>query len=199
MIYALAEDTRMKVVKEIALTLMGNDPAHGWPHVLRVLELSKKIIENERLNVDENALVIATYLHDVGRFIAGEGHHAIKSANFSERLLKALGFEKEFIDEVKEIIISHSYTLALKASSLEAKVLSDADKLDALGAIGIARAIHHGCKSGRNFDESIKHMEDKLLKLPDLMYFAYSRIEALKRVELVRKFIEEYKRERPRL
>ena len=195
----VVENMKIEVVKEIALSIMGDDPAHGWPHVLRVLELSKRIVKEERLNVEEKALIIAIYLHDVGRFIGGEGHHAIKSANFSERLLKALGFKKEFIDKVKEIIVSHSYTLALKASSLEAKVLSDADKLDALGAIGIARAIHHGCRSGRSFDESIKHMEDKLLKLPDLMYFTYSRREALRRVEIIRKFIEEYKRERPRL
>ena len=188
---------KIELIKEIALVLMGKDPAHGWPHVLRVLDLSKKIIKNEGLNIDKDALTIATYLHDVGRFIRGEGHHALKSANFSERLLDALGFKRKTIDKVKEIIVAHSYTLASKTELLEAKVLSDADKLDALGAIGIARAIHYGCKSGRDFDESTKHMKEKLLRLPMLMYFTYSKNEALKRVELIKRFIEEYKRERP--
>jgi uncharacterized protein len=58
---------------------------------------------------------------------------------------------------------------------VEAMVLSDADKLDALGAIGIARVFHTGALIGRGFEDSLEHFKAKILRLKDLMYFNYSR------------------------
>jgi uncharacterized protein len=186
---------RAELVKYISSILMGEDPAHGWPHVQRVLRFEELIIKNEGLEVNDELLKVATYLHDVGRFLKGEEHHAVKSVKFAKRLLKSLGYEDEFIERVQKIILAHSYSLRYEAECIEAKVLSDADKLDALGAIGLARVFYYGCTSGRNFEDNVKHVVDKLLRLPDLMYFKYSKMLALKRVKILQEYVEAFKEE----
>ncbi|MCE4620646.1 MAG: HD domain-containing protein [Desulfurococcales archaeon] len=173
----------------IASSIMGCDPAHGWPHVARVYSYSERIVENERLRVDWKVLEASIALHDIGRFTPGSGHHAEKSASLAVEFLSGLGME-DIVGEVRHAILAHSYSLGVKPKSVEAKVLSDADKLDALGAIGIARVIHTGCQMGRSFRESLSHFYEKILRLPDRMYFDYSRRLAEKLVVRVENYIE---------
>lgn len=166
---------RVNVVARICRKLYGDDPAHGWPHILRVMAWAERIVNSEGLDVDPEVLVMGVLLHDIGRVYEGSDHHAIRGSEVASTILEVLGYDSRFRGEVSKAILAHSYSLGYKAESVEAMVLSDADKLDALGAIGIARVFHTGALMGRGFEDSLEHFKAKILRLKDLMYFSYSR------------------------
>lgn len=182
-------DPRLSVVERVAVAVMGSDDAHGWPHVVRVGLLAGRLAR--RLDLDEGVLYAAVMLHDVGRAVPGEGHHAVKSAEFAEGLLAALGYSESQVEAVRHAILAHSYSLGVKARTLEAMVLSDADKLDALGVVGAARAFITGFQRGRSLWESLRHFREKLLRLPSLMYLEESRVIAERRVKILLAMLEE--------
>ncbi len=184
-------------IKLVSKIIMGSDPAHGWPHIMRVEKIAEQLIERESLRDKINVCIFRTalYLHDVGRFLPGDENHAEKSAVFAGEFLSKLEIERECIEQVVHAIRSHSYSLGIEAETLEAKLLSDADKIDALGAVGIARVFHTGCQLGRGFEYSIQHFYDKILKLVDLLYLESSKIVALDRVKIIKYFLEEWDRE----
>ena len=173
-----------------ARRLMGDDPAHGWPHVLRVAGWARRIVELEGLEPRWRILYAAILLHDVGRSLSGPSvHHAVASAEYARSLLPRL-MEPGEVEEVAHAILAHSYSLGVRAESLEAMILSDADKLDALGAVGVARVFHTGCQLGRSFEDSLRHFDEKILGLPRLMHFESSRRLAGELVVRVEKFLE---------
>ncbi|MFH1565339.1 MAG: HD domain-containing protein [bacterium] len=117
--------------------------AHDMDHVMRVFNLSLHLAKND--NVDLEVLKAAALLHDIARVKedndpTGETDHAVLSAEMAEPILKDLKFSKEKIKHIQDCIISHRYKTGNKPQTIEAKILFDADKLDSLGAIGIARA-----------------------------------------------------------
>ena len=134
--------------------------SHGWEHVVRVFELADRIGRKER--ADMEVLLVAAILHDVGRMISEE-KHALASARLSEDLLRDLGFSEEKIERIIHCILAHSYSSGVTPETLEAKILSDADKLDALGAIGVARVFMYSGEKGRSIPDSIKHFKEKIL------------------------------------
>jgi uncharacterized protein len=118
-------------------------PGHNIDHVLRVYRLCLTLAKG--LKVDNEVLRAATLLHDIGgaKELAdksGKTDHAVESAKIAEPFLERLGFSKEKIEHIKSCIISHRFKNGREPESLEAELLFDADKLDALGAIGVARA-----------------------------------------------------------
>lgn len=197
MLEDLLEYPRLKAIYELSKTVMGRDPVHGWPHVERVLGLVLKISMKYRGKIDLEALIIATLLHDIGRQFEedyGE-HHAIIGARLASHLLAALGYNKGFIDKVEHIILSHSFSLGIRAKTLEAMILSDADKLDAIGAIGIVRAFMLGGERRETINEKIKHFHEKLLKLKELLYLDESTKIAERRHKFLELFLEELNRD----
>ncbi len=177
---------KVKFVEEFARTTMGNDPCHGWPHVERVAAYAERIAESIE-GVDYEVLAIATLLHDIGRFYQTNLHHAITSSKVAEVLLRGLNYDDEFIEKVSHAIIAHSFSLGVEAKTIEAKILSDADKLDAMGAIGIFRVIYTSGMKKRGFSDSIHHFEEKILKLKEKLYLPQSKRiagELHRRVEL---------------
>ncbi len=178
-----------EVVRDLVKGLMPSDPVHGYPHVERVLKIARRLAEGLK-GVDTEVLELAVLLHDLGRKSGAPGNHAEKSARLAESLLKALGYPEDRVKRVVEAIIAHSFTSGVKPKSLEAMILSDADKIDALGAVGIARVLMYSGAIGRGLEESIQHFKVKILKLPSYMYTEKGREEALKRVKLVKEFVE---------
>ncbi|MCE4628515.1 MAG: HD domain-containing protein [Desulfurococcales archaeon] len=174
-------------LEEEARRLLGCDPAHGWPHILRVASWAKRILEAERLTADLMVLYVSILLHDAGRS-SGGSHHAVESARIARSLLPAHGLQG-ILGEVEHAVLAHSYSLGVRAETVEAKVLSDADKLDALGAVGIARVFHTGCQLGRGFEDSVSHFYDKILRLPTLMHYPYSRRKAAELAARVEEFL----------
>ncbi|PLX20900.1 phosphohydrolase [Candidatus Parcubacteria bacterium] len=131
-------------IKKIAEEEMKECAAHDLDHVMRVHALCKSIAKKEK-DVDLEILEIATLLHDVGKDKenndkSGATDHAVVGVERAEEILREIGYLEEKIDLVKQCILTHRYRAGREPKSLEAKILFDADKLDSLGAIGIARS-----------------------------------------------------------
>lgn len=116
--------------------------SHDWEHTERVYRLCMHIGRVE--GADLEVLAIAAYLHDIGRAIQdtskGTLCHAEQGARIAEEILEKHSMPPEKKENIIHCIISHRYRNSHHPQTLEAKVLFDADKLDAIGAVGIARA-----------------------------------------------------------
>ncbi len=178
----------VRIIEDLIHAIASPDPIHGLPHIERVRRLALWIARHYT-NVDLEVLEIASLLHDIARNTNDECH-AVKSAEIARTLLEAIGYPKDKIEKVVEAIEAHSFSSGKAPRSLEAKILSDADKLDALGAIGIARVFMYSGAIGRSLEDSIEHFRIKILRLPKFMYTDIGRKEALRRVKIVEKFIK---------
>ena len=119
------------------------DSAHDKEHIYRVLYNALIIAKTEE-NVDTDILITACLLHDIGRQEQFENpalSHAIVGSEKAYRFLTEQGYDAAFAQHVKDCIITHSYRIDAPPASIEAKILFDADKLDAAGAVGIARTL----------------------------------------------------------
>lgn len=128
----------MITVEEARALYAENDPAHGFDHVLRVLALAERIAQAE--GADLEIVHAAALLHDVGReeeARTGRCHAQLSAARAREVLR---GHPPERVEAVAEAIAAHRFREGTPPRTLEAQVLYDADKLDAIGAVGVARA-----------------------------------------------------------
>ncbi len=164
--------------------------SHDDDHVKRVVKLAVYIAEKEGANVE--IVQKAAELHDIAR---DKPNHAIESAKVARDILKRKGYNEDFIEKVVHCIEAHSFSSGIKPKTLEAMVLSDADKLDAIGAIGIARAFMFSGENGRSIEDTLKHFEEKLLKLKDLLYTETAKKLAKERHEFLVKFYEQIRKE----
>ena len=129
-----------------------DDPTHGFGHVLRVLRLAEFLAERE--GADAEIVRAAALLHDAhGAADSAHGDerasHHLASAEFARRVLAAKGWPEEKIAAVVGAIRSHRFRAGAEPQSIEAKVLYDADKLDAIGAVGAARAVAYAATHGQ--------------------------------------------------
>ena len=132
---------------------LGDAPGcHDFAHTLRVLKNAERIASEEP-DCDLDAVRFGALLHDVARpeelASGGKLCHAALGAEKSRRILKEEGCEDAaFIQHVSEIVRTHRYRGKLRPSTLEACIVYDADKLDSLGAFGVARAFHFAGRIG---------------------------------------------------
>ena len=129
-LYQTIEDYMRRAVKE---------SAHDGEHVYRVLAYCLQIAETEE-NVDYDMLLTAALLHDVGREGKRGAHHLV-GAEMAREFLATIDFPAQKIDAVCHAIATHSSHCYGEQTTLEAKILYDADKLDSLGVMGIARSM----------------------------------------------------------
>ena len=115
------------------------ETAHDREHIYRVLGNCIKIAENET-NVDYDILLAAALLHDIGRNGKEKKHNEIGS-EMAEVFLKTIDFPQEKVKPVCDAIRTHNNESYGKQETLEAKILYDADKLDAIGIMGISRSL----------------------------------------------------------
>ncbi|HAG43512.1 MAG TPA: phosphohydrolase [Clostridium sp.] len=135
-------DIRHKRIREIVEKELSCS-AHNLDHVLRVYNLCMFLSKYEE-NVDLEVLIPAVLLHDIARVKeskdkSGEIDHAILGSEMAEDILRNLKYEEDKIEKIKHCIITHRFRTDNRPKTIEAKILFDADKLDALGSIGIAR------------------------------------------------------------
>ncbi len=128
-----------------------DDPTHGFGHILRVLRTAEFLAQET--GADAGVVRAAALLHDatgaaghLESTARGEHHHA--SAAFAREVLAAKGWPETKIAAVEEAIRTHRFRTGDPPRTLEAQVLFDADKLDAIGAIGVARAIAYAVSHG---------------------------------------------------
>ena len=187
-------------------------PSHGFDHVERVVSLCRWLSEELSLSLRERALLeAAAWLHDVAMAIYGtkEGH-AERSAEIAAGVLKDILPSKD-LETVVSAIREHSWGQGSPPSSRVSAMLQDADRLDALGAIGLYRVLVYGAFRGRTLyhpedpfaerreaDDSrytIDHFFLKLLKLKEYMNTEPAKREAERRTELLKAFLDELRRE----
>lgn len=163
---------------------------HGYEHTERVIELCKVI--GSKLGANMDILIPAAILHDIGRPLA---NHAVQSSIQARTILEKNGFNPTVIDEIIHAIDVHSFSGGGEAKTLEAKILSDADKLDAIGALGVYRAAQYGVEHPREFKDFVEHFHEKLLKLSGLLYTDKAKEMAEKRHEFLLVYLEQVEKE----
>ena len=163
---------------------------HGFEHTERVVRLCKVL--GERLGADLSVLIPAAILHDIGR---GDDDHAEKGAEKARRILMEHGIPGDRVARIVEAIRVHSFSGGLEAATLEAQILSDADKLDAMGAVGVYRAGQYSGEHDRSLEEYIAHFHEKLLTLKGLLYTDEAKKLAESRHWFMESYLEEFMKE----
>jgi len=159
-------DSLTDIARHIAKIASSTDPCHGYDHAERVTQYAKIIAEEMGIDVDVEALEIAALMHDIARGLPED--HAEASAEIAYHVLLEHGASIDLAKKVKRIIACHSYSAHSKGracTDIEGIVLSDADKIDAIGAIGIARVFIYSGAHGRSIPESLEHIRRKILTL----------------------------------
>ncbi len=176
----------------MARLLGDNSGGHDAAHSVRVYENALKIAEKESA-CDMTVVALASILHDV------DDHKLFDSANNdnARRFLEGKNISFEKIDEICCVInsVSFSKNRGKKPETIEGKIVQDADRLDALGAIGIARTFAYGGEHGRSIEDSVQHFYDKLLLIKDELNTDAAKALAAKRHEFLEAFIAELKEE----
>ena len=199
-------------LKQKVYDSMINDPAHDFDHIMRVFNNAQKICKKE--NANKKLVLSAVLLHDIISYPKSDKRSklsSIKSANESKKILKEFDFTKEEIQIISDAIRDHSFSRNKIPVTLEGKILQDADRLDAIGAIGIARVFAVSgsekrpfynikdpfCKNRVPNDKiwALDHFYRKLLKLESLMNTKSGKIEAKKRTKILKDFLGEIKKE----
>lgn len=185
---------------------------HDWFHIERVLELSRFLQRKE--GGDLEIIELAALLHDISdhKFNGGK---LDEGGRVAERLLQEFNYPQERIDRVKYIVDHISYKGAnteAEMNSLEGKIVQDADRLDAIGAIGIGRTFAYGGHKGQpmhepslkpklhdSFEEyadskgtTINHFYEKLLLLSDRLNTATAQELGAKRHQIMKTFLKDF-------
>jgi uncharacterized protein len=175
----------------------GADSTHDFDHVLRVYRLAERIGQAE--GADMEVLRTATLLHDIARPDQDAGRVAEHAAEGARRARQILaGQSAEFIEAVAHAIEAHRFRVGRPPQTLEAKILYDADKLDAIGAVGIARAFAYGAHQGQRLwappdadgHTAMKEFAVKLSKVKSTLFTRTARAIAEERHAFMVEFFE---------
>lgn len=199
-------------LKQTMHDLMINDSAHDFEHIMRVLKNAKIICKKEKAN--EKLVLSAVLLHDIISYPKSDKRSkssSIKSAEESKSILKTFNFTEEEIQIISDAIRDHSFSGNKIPETLEGKILQDADRLDAIGAIGIARVFAVSGSEKRPFYNvkdpfckhrvpndkiwTLDHFYQKLLYLESHMNTKSGKIEARKRTKILKEFLNQLKKE----
>lgn len=188
-----------------------DNSGHDFEHILRVLHNAEVILKGEK-DCDEIAVKMGAILHDVDDYKVDKNGHKV------EAFLKENCDDKELSNKVKKIVETISFSSSGSNPDfdmIEQKIVSDADKLDAMGAMGVCRAVIYSAVTNRKlFDNdelpkdnlsyeeykdkmrkgnhTINHFFDKLLKLKGAMQTKTGKLEAKKRHKFMISFLEQF-------
>ena len=165
--------------------------SHGFDHTIRVARLCEIIGSSE--GADRDILIPAALLHDIARPAekARGIPHEVEGARIAEEYLRSGGYDPALIPAIAAAIRTHRFRSAEKPATLEARILSDADKLDAMGAVGIARTFMRAGEHGGEMQDAVDHFHEKLLVLQDHLYTETARKIAAGRHAFLAGFISE--------
>jgi len=197
---------------EVEKTLQNRDPAHDFEHIIRVYRNAELIGKDEGADMD--ILLLSALMHDLVTYPKGSSKAskaADDSADLAEKMLHGT-YPKEKIEKISYCIRTHSYSKKLIPATLEGRILQDADRLDALGAIGIARTFSVGGTESRTFynpndplirsdrepDDrrwTLDHFSAKLLKLKNSMHTRLGKKMAKERTLFMETFLAQLRKE----
>ncbi len=192
--------------------LAGDGSGHDWWHIYRVWNLAKNIAEQEGANL--LIVELSALLHDIADWKFHDGDDS-KGQQMAEQFLIDNQVEREVIDPVVEIVASISYKgagVATPMKTLEGEVVQDADRLDAIGAMGIARTFAYGGNKNRlmyhpdekpvmhqsfadykkNTGHTINHFYEKLLLLKNRMNTASAKKMAKGRHQFMQAYLDQF-------
>lgn len=210
---------RQKIIKEVKNyvenAMSGDSTGHDWWHSWRVWKMAKAIAKKE--GGDLFIIELAALLHDIAdwKFHGGDTKASSRKA---ETLLKELGVDAATIRHISHIVDNVSYKgagVANKIRTKEGMIVQDADRLDAIGAMGIARSFAYGGHAGREIynpaikpklhrtfkqykdgkSTSINHFYEKLLLLKDRLNTKTAKKIALKRHKFLREYLKQFFKE----
>lgn len=188
------------------------DAAHDMEHIIRVVKNTFYLTDIEEGNLF--ITIPAAWLHDcvsVAKDSPERAKGSLLAAEAASAMLADIRYPEELLPEVFHAIEAHSFSAGVPPRSLEARIVQDADRLDSLGAIGIARCLLVGgrlnrplCDAADPFcdnrepDDSrytIDHFYSKLLTLPDTMQTEAGRLEARRRAGMMREYLDQLRAE----
>jgi len=188
------------------------DPSHDILHVTRVVALAKKLAEQEGAKLE--VVVPAAYLHDcvyIAKTDSRRSEASRISADHAMELLRGWKYPEEFLPAVHHAIAAHSFSAKIPTETLEAKVVQDADRLDAMGAVGLFRVFAFSGLARRPLyfpedpfcevrtpDDStntLDHFYTKLLGLPEALNTVGAKAEGQRRLQVMNQYLESLKQE----
>ncbi len=173
----------------------GNSGGHDAQHTMRVYRNALLIAEKEP-GADPEIVALAALLHDA------DDHKLFETKDFANAraFLASQGIAPDRAEAVIRAVdsVSFSRNRGRRPDTLEGKIVQDADRLDAIGAVGIARTFAFGGEHGRSLDSSIGHFYEKLLLLKDEMNTDAARGIAQERHAYMEGFLKEYEKETQR-
>ena len=192
--------------------MMKNDPAHDFEHMMRVYKNAEKLCKKEKIKPD--LVLTAALLHDIVSYKKSDKRSknaSTESAKKAQTMLKKYNYSDDDILIISDAIRDHSFSKHKTPKTIEGKILQDADRLDAIGAIGIARAFSVAGSEKRLFynkddpfcethtpDDkqwTLDHFFRKLLKLESLMNTKSAKIEAKRRTKILKTYLNDLKKE----
>jgi uncharacterized protein len=205
-----------KTINFVKETLKGAESGHDWYHIERVWKIAKNICLSEQ-GVNLQVVELSALLHDIADHKFHNGDHE-KGSKVSEDFLKSIGLDSDTIEQVCNIVKNISFKGSNEINvmnSLEGKIVQDADRLDALGAIGVARSFSYGGfrnremynpyippKLGMTWEEykkhegtTVNHFYEKLFLLKDMMNTKRGKELAEERHKKMEEFIKEFLKE----
>lgn len=184
------------------------DAAHDISHVQRVVNTAKKLAVEE--GADLSIVLPAAYLHDCFTYPKDHPNRkqsSIIAAKKAVAFLESIDYPRQYHDAIAHAIEAHSFSANIRPNTLEAKVVQDADRLDALGAIGVTRCIQVSTEfdaqlyddkdifaQQRELDDkqfTLDHFQTKLFKIAETMNTESARREAQKRKAFMQAYIEQ--------
>ena len=200
---------QLENLKKIAKKkLENNDPAHDLEHIMRVYHNAEKISKAEGGN--KKLILSAVLLHDIIKS-KNQKDSASKSAKLAKKILYENYFTSNEIAIITDAIKEHSFSKQKTPSTKEGKILQDADRLDAIGAIGIARVFSFSGSNNRplydpkdpfsknrNLNDNkwaLDHFFKKLLTLEQKMNTKTGKLLAKKRTKILKNYLKEIKDE----
>ncbi|MFT6181254.1 MAG: hypothetical protein ACJAQT_000164 [Akkermansiaceae bacterium] len=188
------------------------DPAHDLQHIERVVLNTRRLAKVENLGLE--VLLPAAWLHDcvhVAKDSPQRSQASLLAADHAIQFLRENAYPAENLDAIHHAIEAHSFSAQIPPRTLEAKVLQDADRIDALGAVGLSRCLmlggHMGsslmnpndpfCQSRTPDDANycVDHFFAKLLTLQSTMQTEAGRALAKERTDFLRHFLDQLKKE----
>ncbi|BBM85255.1 HD domain-containing protein [Candidatus Uabimicrobium amorphum] len=188
------------------------DKAHDLAHIQRVVGNAKTLANEEKANFD--VVIPAAWLHDCVIVPKNSPERAKASSIAAKQaieFLEEINYPREHLPAIEHAIAAHSFSANIETKTLEAKVVQDADRIDALGAVGLARCLITGaqlnldlyslddpfCESRQGNDRlyTIDHFYCKLLKLKEQMKTTAGRKMAEERSLFLQSFLDQLKME----
>ncbi len=179
-------------IEYVRVLFHGNSGGHDDSHTMRVYRNALRIAESEK-GADHEIVTLGALLHDA------DDHKLFRTENNANarRFLDAQGLDPETVSRVCEAVnsVSFSRNRDRRPETIEGRIVQDADRLDAIGAVGIARTFAYGGQHGRSLESSVGHFHEKLLLLKDMMNTGKARDLAGHRHEFLELFLREWEQE----